>query len=239
MSLKVRIRAFKAIEDLESCQMYAEGHYNVLRDFGVTKVTSANNDWFYNPSVYAIMVESVDGTEAYGGARIHLTGGTQPLPMEDAVGGQDPKVIDIVKPKSEEDTYGELCGLWNSRKVSGSGYPILLTKACVAKAGVAIANQLNLKKLFVLCAPYTVSMVEEVGFELITTIGNNGTFTYPNEHYLATALVLNDTEKLKRAVESSRERILNLRNNPIQNQLEHGPKGDMEIDYDLIIPGLG
>ena len=56
----LKIRAFKAVDDLESCKRFAEGHANVLRDYGVTKVTSSKNDWFFNPEVYVVLVETLD-----------------------------------------------------------------------------------------------------------------------------------------------------------------------------------
>ena len=51
------IRVFRAIDDLKSCEKFAEGHANVLKDYGVTKVTSARTDWFFNPGVYVVLVE--------------------------------------------------------------------------------------------------------------------------------------------------------------------------------------
>ena len=81
----LRIRAFRAIDDLKSCEKFAEGHLNVLRDYGVTKVTTAKTDWFYNPSVYVVLVESEDGKETYGGERIHIVDAYDKLPVEHAV----------------------------------------------------------------------------------------------------------------------------------------------------------
>jgi len=231
------IKAFRAIDDLEACKKFAEGHSNVLRDYGVTKVTSANEDWFNNPAVYAIIVESEDGSEVYGGARIHLTGGTQPLPVEDAIGEMDNKIYDLVNSIPKGKT-GELCGLWNAKAIAGSGISVLLTKACVAKAGVVIANQLKLEKLFVLCSPFTVKMVQDVGFEIEESLGNKGTFIYPKEDLIATLLSLNDTELLNAAEPFSREKIFSLRTNPVQETVETGPKGALDIRYNLFIPNL-
>jgi hypothetical protein len=231
----LKIRAYRAIEDLESCEKYAKGHEFVLKSYGITKVTSANYDWFYNPEVYVISVE--DGDEVLGGARIHGSGGNQPLPIEEAIGYMDSGIYELVTNKKKDKT-GELCGLWNSRRIAGRGISVILTKACVAKVGVAIANVLELRSLFVLCAPYTVKMVQDVGFEIIESLGDNGTFPYPKDDMIATALMIEDVAGLKRAADDKRQDIFDLRYKPKQIRKEKGTKGMLDIEYDLYIPQL-
>ena len=92
----LKVRIFRAIDDLESCKLFAEGHANVFRDYGVTKVTSAKNDWFYNPNVYVVMVETEDGSEVVGGERIHLVGSGIPLPIEEAVSIVESRIFALV-----------------------------------------------------------------------------------------------------------------------------------------------
>jgi len=70
-NITVRIKAFRAINDQAACQRFIDGHKKVLENHGVDKVTSSNNEWAYNPSVFVILVESVDGQKTYGGSRIH------------------------------------------------------------------------------------------------------------------------------------------------------------------------
>jgi hypothetical protein len=50
--------------------------------------------------------------------------------------------------------------------------------------------------------------------------------------------VLQDTDNLGLTLPEERDRILNLRINPIQDRLEKGPKGELKIYYDLLIPSL-
>ncbi|RYZ25718.1 MAG: hypothetical protein EOP49_44275, partial [Sphingobacteriales bacterium] len=163
-----RIRAFRAIDDQESCKRFAEGHLNVLKEYGVTKVTTAKTDWFQNPGVYVVLVESEDGTEVYGGERIHLANEHSRLPIEDAVSIVDTRIFDLVA-KNKEGVTGELCGLWNSKTIAGRGVSVLLTKI-----GVALANLLRMDSIFVLCAPYTVEMCQTAGFNIEDSIGNQG-----------------------------------------------------------------
>jgi hypothetical protein len=229
----VRIRAFKAESDYDSCLKFSEGHRQVLESYGVKKVTSANDSWCKNPDVYVILVESVDNKQILGGTRIHVANGIFPLPMEDALGEMDPTVKDKIRQLAPFGT-GELCGLWTSKETAGKGLSILLTDAGVAEAGIALAHQLKLNSLFVLCAPWTVSMAENAGFKVEKSVGDNGTFPYPRPDLLATLLVINDIEKLDGATPVERERIFDLRKNPKQTKVETGPKGELEIEYDLI-----
>jgi len=233
----VRIRAFRAANDPISCEKFAEGHRQVLISYGINKVTSSNLEWISNPEVYVILVESLIDNKILGGTRIHIANESQPLPMETALGKMDQKILDMVG-QYKNDGTGELCGLWTSKETSGKGISILLTEAGVAEAGIALAKQLKLKSLFVLCAPWTVGMAQNAGFSIEDSVGDKGTFPYPKPDLLATLLVIKDIDKLEAATPTGRERIYDLRNNPRQKKIENGPKGDLEIEYDLLVNAI-
>lgn len=231
---KIKIKAFRAIDDIKACQKFIEGHRRVLDIFGVDKVTSANHEWAQNPAVFVILVESLDEEKVYGGARIHAVGGTQPLPIEEATGDMDSRIYNVVKQYSKEGC-GELCGLWNSREVAGLGIGAFFS----TRAGVVISEQIGLKYLFALCAPYTVKFSEWVGCKILTSIGNNGTFYYPKIDLLATVVLLEDTQKLESANPMEREKIFLLRKNLTQVISEKAPIRDIvvEINYNLKVAG--
>lgn len=229
---EVRIRAFRAVDDPESSQRFIDGHRRVLEVHGVKKVTSANNAWAQNPAVFVIIVESLDGKKVYGGARVHAAGGTQPLPIEEATGYLDPKVHEMVKELSKEGT-GELCGLWNSVEVAGLGVGSFFA----TRAGAVITEQLGIKSLFALCAPYTVRWAERVGCKIITELGNQGTFYYPKLDLLATAVLLEDTATLEHARGSEQKKIKELRENlqQVTTEVSPGRRIEVEVEYDLLI----
>jgi hypothetical protein len=233
----IRIRAFRAVNDLETCKKYLHGHRSVLTDYNITQISTNNEDWFFNPNIYGIVVESIDGQEVYGGARIQVKDDASLLPLEEALMEIDPKVSTLVKHYALNGV-GELCGLWNSRKASGKGYSVLLTRAAVARASIVLADRLSLKSLFVLCGPYTVNLAKSVGFVLEGSIGDNGAVVYPRPDLLATLLTIDDIESLKSADPNQREDIFSLKNNPQQKRIEIGPQGELEVEYDLRIPGL-
>jgi hypothetical protein len=229
----VRLRVFRAIDDSQSCALFLEGHEHVLTSIGVTKVTSSKDEWTRNPAAFVLIVESLDRTKVYGGARIHVAGGTQALPIEQATGLMDDSVYDLVWKYAQSGT-GEICGLWNSREIAGYGIgSIFLTLAAVA-----IAEQIGLKSLFALCAPYTVKLAESVGYKVDSRIGTNGTFYYPKLDLLATTMILDDVASLQTASEEHRNAILQLRRAPNQIRVETLRNKTIEIHYNTAIADL-
>lgn len=232
---ELRIRAFRATDDFESCNRFAEGHRAVLESYGVPIVSSAKPDWFFNPNIIVIVAESMDRSKVYGGAKIHLKDNSSLLPIEMAIGEFDNKIYDLVSQYAVNGT-GEFCGLWNSREVAGLGVgSVFLVRVGVARAGCVIANQLDINSLFALCASYTVPIAQRVGFTAETSIGNNGTFPYPKSDMLAVVTLLKDLKTLAFAKKTEKEFIVNLRNNPHLERVERGPKGAMTVEYDLFI----
>jgi len=229
----VRLRAFRAVDDPEACRLFLEGHAHVLTSIGVTKVTSSKNEWTLNPAAFVLIVESLDGKKVYGGARVHVSGGSQPLPIEEATGALDSGVFELVWKYAQHGT-GELCGLWNSREIAGYGIGSIF----LIRAAVAISEQIGLQTLFALCAPYTIKPVEACGMELETSIGNGGTFYYPKLDLLATTMILKDVPVLSKAHEEDKSAILKIRQQPNVVRVEELRKKEITICYETNIPNL-
>ncbi len=229
----VRLRAFRAIDDPKTCERFIEGHAHVLTAIGVKKVTSSKNDWMYNPAAFVLIVESLDGENVYGGARIHASGGSQPLPIEEATGIMDPKIFDLVWLHAQEGA-GEGCGLWNSREIAGYGIgSIFLTRAAIA-----IAPQIGIKSLFALCAPYTINLTKSVGYRQETSVGNNGTFYYPKLDLLATTMILDDVNNLPLASKEDKDAIMALRTHRDVTRVEILRSKEIEIQYKLQLDNM-
>lgn len=225
----IRIRAFRAIDEPESCKRYLQEHMEVLKIFGITKITTANDSWTRNPSVYVIMAESMEDNSPVGGARIHLYNEEFPLPIEDAIRDFDPSVIPMLKEHNARGGTSEICGLWNSRNVAGLGIGTLF----LARAGVALAAQLPMHSMFVLCGEHTIGITLEKGFTIAEELGNSGTFYYPKEGLIATAAVMNDIHDLSNAKDEDRSLIAALREHPDLTRIENAPKGELAIEYRL------
>jgi len=89
-----------------------------------------------------------------------------------------------------------------------------------------------------LCAPYTVKMAELVGYNIETSVGNNGTFYYPKLDLLATSMILKDLDTLSSADADERNAIFKLRSELNVVRLEQLRKKTIKIYYETKIPNL-
>ncbi len=230
---EVRLRAFRAIDEPDTCALFIEGHTNVLISIGVTKVSYSKNEWVNNPGAFVMVVESLDRKRVYGGARVHVSGGTELLPIEMATGAIDNGIYDLVWKYAQFGT-GELCGLWNSREIAGYGVGSIF----LIRAAVVIAYQIGLQSLFALCAPYTVKPVQTVGMELENSIGNEGTFYYPKLDLIATTMILKDVPELTKAYPEEKAAIIKVRENLNTVRTEELRGKKIVIHYETQIPNL-
>lgn len=228
----IRIRAFRATEDPETCELFAKEHKRVLEDHGIMQVTSSNHEWITNSACFVIAVETLNGEKLLGGTRIQVANGLEPLPIEMATGGMDPKIFNIIKEKSINGV-GEICGLWNSKEATGLGLGIYFS----TQSAMAICQQIGLSSLFVLCAPYTVDTIKQFGGTEYSKIGNKGTFYYPKIDLLATTMYIEDLSSFKQTRADKQGRLMSLLKNPKQIRVEKVPKNDtiINIHYNLIV----
>jgi hypothetical protein len=169
--ISVRFRAFRAIDDPESCERFIIGHRRVLEIYDIKMITSNKSAWMDHQNTYVILVESLEDNKVLGGARIQIADDEFPLPIEDAVRLVDDKITAVVE-KHKGSGTGELCGLWNSREIAGYG----IGSIYLAWSGVALGRIIGLKSLFALCAPATVRPGKQVGFVIERSLGSNGYF---------------------------------------------------------------
>jgi len=226
----LKFRAFRAINDLDSCLKFAQEHRNVLRDYGITNITTNNESWMYNPNIYCVVALSNTDNKVLGGVRIEISDENNFLPVELAVGKMDAAIHDIVKNFRDNGGIGELCALWNAQAVAGIGLSMLLIRA-----GVAATSQLRIATLISICADYTLKMFQRVGFIVDHSLGLNGEFPYPNEKYTARVLGIMNAIKLDNTNEFDKKRIESLRENPQQICTEQGTNQEITIDYNLVI----
>lgn len=224
----IQIRAFRAVDEPDVCTEYVKGHQLVLKDYGVSNVTSGIPVWLNNPFVYMVVAEDLDTRTLVGGIRVQMADGILPLPIVTAIGHMDHRVVDTVDYYREHGGVGELCGLWNSKQVAGMGISMLLTRA-----SIAIIKQIDFKTLVGICADYTLPMFSRVGFVIDRSMGENGEFAYPNPNYVTRVLGILNAETLETAQEYDKERMLSLRQNLTQIRMEEGPKGNVEVEYSL------
>ncbi|HYJ63509.1 MAG TPA: hypothetical protein VEV62_07185 [Parafilimonas sp.] len=231
----IRIRAFRATEDRDTCLRFIEGHKKVLEYHGIYNVSSSTPNWLSNPSVFVIVVESLDCSKLYGGARIQAADGKTMLPIETAVGEMDPQIHKYIAKYAKYGT-GELCGLWNSIEVAGLG----IGSYFPARAAIVIIKQLGFDTLFSLCSPATLRFNQWIGSRPFTVVGNMGTFYYPKLDLLATAVFLEDAHTLNNAHPREREKMLWLRQNLSCINEEKSPFKNVvvKVRYELEMVGV-
>jgi hypothetical protein len=230
---EIQIRAFRAVDDPATCEKFIAGHRKVLSIYGIENITTNTDDWMLNPSIFVIVVETMDGEKLYGGARIQVADGIHPLPIEDATGKMDPRIYEVVR-KYAENGAGELSGLWNSREVAGFGIGSLFP----SRVAIALANQIGINAMFSLCSPTTVRFKDWIGGHLMVNIGNKGTFYYPKIDLIATALYSDDLINLSAAHPREKEKIFYLRAHPEHVAREKSPFKNhyVSIRYKLKLP---
>jgi hypothetical protein len=224
--LKLKFTAFHPIKDTKLSERYIAGHRKVLEDYGITNITSNNRIWLDMESVYGIVAENEEG-ELVGGIRIQMADGVHPLPVEKAIGYMDARIYDIVK-KYFDNGVGEISALWNAKQVAGYSVSVFLIRAVVS-----ITNQFGCNTLVGLCGEHTLQMLTNVGFVVDKTLGMEGGFYYPKEDFIARVLGILNSKNLDTAKEEDKQRMFELRNNPVQHYQEIGRRGIVDIDYDL------
>ncbi|MGI4898377.1 MAG: hypothetical protein ACRYFT_07390 [Janthinobacterium lividum] len=225
----VTFRAFRAYDEPDTCLRFIEGHRKVLEAYGITMITSNNAKWISHKNTYVILVEATDDCRALGGVKVQIADEEIPLPMVDAVAKVDPKIYDVFN-QYKNVKVAEACGMWNSREIAGHGYSFF-----ILRAAIALAYQLRVKHFYALAAPVTVNMCLNAGFIIERSLGKDGFFNYPKLDLVATAMVINDLKLLSNATEQDRNVIYKLMDNPVQLLKETGPKGEITIDYKLLI----
>lgn len=227
------VRAFRAIDEYDTCSEYIKGHVKVLTDFGIINITSNNLAWIDNPNMYCVVAEDPVTRELYGGIRVQVAEGIRPLPVEDAIGKMDPDIYKKVRFYAINGGVGELCGLWVSNRLKGIGMAPYLVRAAVASA-----NQLHFQTMIGICAGYSLNMFKNVGFVIDYSLGEHGNFPYPDERYIAHVVGILNAITLETANAYDKARMVDLRYNPVQQKVEVTNDVATEILYNLIYPNV-
>lgn len=221
----ITIRAFRAVDDLDSCHRFLQGHLDVISAFGF-KLSSATESWMLDPKTYVVIVESNDRSRTFGGARLQFRSPNNPLPVEGAIGVEAPEIYPFLEQHSE---LAEICGLWNSVNVAGMGIGSVYS----IRAAIALAGMVGVKEMVALCSVHTYRMAHRYGFNLLQEIGNKGAIPYAGAHQTAHLTYQFDVEGLPNSVEAERNLIMDLRKNPDQVIKDNGNPSELQVHYKL------
>ncbi len=217
----IYLRAFRAIDEEQSCIDFSIGHKKVLEGFDLGNISTNNIAWAYNPNVYVVMAYDSSSNDVLGGIRIHIAGGEMALPVEDAISHFDQRIHNLVAEYSLNGGTSELCGLWNSRTMA----PNIGVTINLVVAGMALCSQLPVTSIFTIVGISTLKIARQMGYRIETGIGNNGEFNYPKSDFIARVLSMNTLE-LELTFAKFKTQILDLRENPFLERIENLNNGN-------------
>lgn len=227
------IFVFRAIDEPELCQQYLEGHISVLKDYGITNVSTNNSKWINHPYIYCAMAQDNADKSFVGGVRIQISDGVHPLPVESAIGDMDETIYDKVKEYALKGGISESCGLWTAKSVKGIGIARYLMRASIASS-----NQLGFNKMLGICGWHTMKLFNQIGFLVDKSLGENGDFPYPTKEHIANVIGILDAVTLKNAIKEEQEIMLNIRNSDTFFQNESTDKYNIEVNYSVKYPKI-
>ena len=208
IDLEIGLELFNAVDRPDLSEVYAAGHLNVLKQYGLTTVTSSRMTWKENPGTYIFIARNLTTDEVVGGIRVQRYSQKFGLPVIDAIGEEDPNIRTMVEEHHADVGSGELCGLWNSPTVAKRG-----VSTALVMVAMAMSFEVGVKSLFGICADYTMKLFTDHGYRIIRTLGENGVFEYPTPDYNSYPLYLN-TETLTTTRSDIREEMFAVRKNP-------------------------
>ena len=205
---EISIRSFRAVDDLESCMRFREGHLGVLEAFGF-KLTSSTEEWMFDPGTHVIIIESIDRKITYGGSRLQLLGSKLELPIQSAVGEDIPNLDEFLM--SRNGPVAELCGLWNSVAVAGLGIGSVYS----IRSAIALGGLLGYNEMVALCSAFTYRISHKYGFRLVDSLGEGGKVFYAGANQYAHLTHQPNIIELTDSDEIERVKIYEIRTNPI------------------------
>jgi hypothetical protein len=172
--IRVRIEAFRAIDNVEKCLEYIEGHRNVLLEHGFSHFSTNNDVWIFDPNIIVIVAYwNSSNLSICGGIRIQVKEESF-LPFERVLYS---KGIQFCHINEDFRRNCEICGLWNSKKVAGLKISHLL-----AYSAYSILPSLDVRYCYMFNAKYTFSITQALDF---IRLSNLGTINYPNKYFEA------------------------------------------------------
>jgi hypothetical protein len=226
---EVKLRLLKATNDQDAVSRYIKGHEEVLLNNGVS-LTKGYDYWRELDSVYLLIAESVDSLICYGGARLHIWNGTDPLPMQLFLSNLEPRIfVNLDLYASQNQGIVEIGGLWNSRAVAGLG----LGSEHIIRTSIAATAFLEPKNVFTFCSPFVSRFADDFGFSAYGSLGDNGKFPFPDDRWMSTINYLEDKYELVNAKSEEREKIKSIRDNRVSQKVFTDRGRNLKIHFEI------
>jgi hypothetical protein len=221
------VRGFWATDDLESCKLFTEGHQGVLKEYGYEHFESNSSSWYNEKDTYVILAKI--GSKPVGGLRFVRKREGRIIPLEATILPIDSIISDYLNSIVDLNPF-EICALWNSKAVGGEKLSYFLSRL-----GVVLAPHLDWGISLCFMAKYTFRIPRQLGYEILTNLGDEGYFNYPTPEFQAAVWQHSDMENLGNCADTERERVLSLRENLFQEYTEKNTRGGFKIKYELYV----
>lgn len=160
---KIKIKSFKASEDVLTCIDFYEGYSKVIGS--VNSSFTNDKQWFGSQHVHGVIAEH-NGQTIGGLLFFHPGIYNIPFPFEQLL--TDTISNHQFQTKSLPLSCAEIFAVWNSETASGWGLSYFLIKA-----GLCLAQHLKIEKTYYLIAEYNVRLAERLGLEPVKYKGSN------------------------------------------------------------------
>jgi hypothetical protein len=159
---KVKIKSFKASDDVMACMHFFEGYGKVLNK--ISHPSTNYQEWFGSKDVYGVLVEY--NSEIIGGLLLFCPESTKTcFPFEKLIQGTFSN--HQLKTKNLIPPCAEIFAVWTAELASGWGLSYLLIKA-----GLCLSHHLKIEKTYYLIAEYNIRMAERLGMEPLKQNGS-------------------------------------------------------------------
>lgn len=223
-----KLEIFNAQRDEEKWNEYVHGHAAVLQHLGIDQLTSFKPEPCTNPGQYVITARNMDGF-VVGGVRIQKAHPAFKFPVQEAIEIFDAKITSYIKEEEKRGTC-ELCGLWVAKDHGRLGLAHFLMKSAVA-----ICQHLKIQSAFGLSSPYAINIFKAIGYEVITSLGDEGTFVYPTPEFVSSVIIISDITNVPKAEEAHRKKIFEIRDKLQFVDLDTYNNQPITLHYNLIL----
>jgi hypothetical protein len=228
-SLEVSLIVSRAINDLDLCQRFSEGHRKLLENHNVD-LGPVDTSWYTDRNVYILVVKDELSDEILGGSKLVISDGKGNLPMEKLLSEDYPELSGLLSNLSKRGIV-EISSLWNSRSIAGWG----LGSEQLIKASIVVSSFLDVDRVVTFCSPFVTRFAESYGFNPLEDFGENGAIPFPDNRWMSTINVLYDIDEMRLADISCKTEIFELKQNPIQTITYEKRGRNLKVNFYLIV----
>ena len=169
------IHAFRPKDNLGLCHEFQCDQKRIFeKQFESGKISSLDESWMEDENVYLICAFCKEEKTLLGGFRIHIYNEAHSLPIETAIGLEEPRIYELVEELGVKGVV-ELCALW----ISSRGIKAGLKAFDLIRGVISVCHQLNIENVLSLAGPNSRRFTQYYNAIQYEDFGQEGIFYYP------------------------------------------------------------